>query len=90
MRCPCCGDLGLIRVNYRSGEPFDIAICDCRHGEPFRIGGEALVRARCGIEGQSEHQVAYRELFDGETKAARTDMGGGDYLEVGKTRKAKL
>lgn len=83
--CAFCGGKGLIRVAYESGEPFDVAICDCRSGHPFRVAGESLVRARLSLG--PEHQVAYRELFDGES-ASKPPVES--FVAAGKTRKAKL
>ena len=70
MRVPCsrCQDRGLIRVNYQSGEPFDIAICDCATGYAFREAGELVIRQKLR-DLSSEHQIAYREHFDGESPA---------------------
>lgn len=31
-----CGDKGLLRIRYESGEPDDLAICTCRHGQYYR------------------------------------------------------
>lgn len=85
MTCDRCGDKGLIRVLYQSGEPFDIAICQCRVGQIFRRGGEDLIRA--SLQVGPEHQVALLEDFEGEElKPAEI---GDDFLAAGKARKAK-
>jgi len=42
-RCARCEGRGLIVVRYHTGEPFDLAICDCPRAQPFRIGGPELV-----------------------------------------------
>jgi hypothetical protein len=57
----------VIRVNYQSGEPFDIAICDCQAGQFYRRVGPDVVRDRFSLT--DDNQVAYRELFDGEEPA---------------------
>lgn len=82
--CPHCQDKGLIRVAYESGEPFDLAICDCRKGRIYRAMGEAVIRDRMQVG--PEHQIADRERFEGESVQAPAT----DYLTVGKTKKAKL
>jgi hypothetical protein len=76
----------LIRVAYESGDPFDLAICDCRKGRIYRAMGEAVIRDRLDLHDPA-HQIAHRERFEGETQSA---PDRGDYLSVGKTKKAKL
>lgn len=36
MLCQKCDDRGAVRVQYRSGEPFDIGICSCEYASLFR------------------------------------------------------
>lgn len=36
MLCHRCDDRGAVRVQYRSGEPFDIGICSCSCAALFR------------------------------------------------------
>jgi hypothetical protein len=36
MTC-CCGGKGLLKIQYQSGEPFDIAICACPRGQRLRV-----------------------------------------------------
>lgn len=57
--CAQCGRMGLIKICYHSGDLFDIAICRCRVGQAYRLGGERLVRLRCGL--QDTQQVALIE-----------------------------
>lgn len=86
MICTYCGDRGLIRVAYHTGEPFDVAICDCRIGQPYRMGGEALVRARLALD--ATHRVSTRDAFDDEAPAQASPV---NYLESAKRLpKAKL
>jgi hypothetical protein len=67
--CPCCGDRGLIRIAYRSGEAADLAICHCPAGQFFRDTGEAVARAAVrGLE--LEARVAYLEDFAGDALEA--------------------
>jgi hypothetical protein len=65
--CAQCRDAGLVRINYRSGEPSDIAICTCRAGQFFRDTGEDAVRNNLHLA--AEHRVAYLEDFDEEGAA---------------------
>lgn len=60
--CEWCAGYGLIRVTYRSDEPFDIAICTCLAGSRYRKAGEDLVRGRLGLA--PAHRVAWLEDFD--------------------------
>jgi len=61
-RCPKCNGLGMIVVRYYSDEPFDIAICDCKHGGHFRDdGGEAFIRDRLCLG--PKNRVALLEDF---------------------------
>ncbi len=41
--CAQCQNHGLVRIRYKSGEPDDLALCDCRQGRWFRAGGPGLV-----------------------------------------------
>lgn len=34
--CPQCAGRGAVKVNYRSGHPFDIGLCDCSAGAILR------------------------------------------------------
>jgi hypothetical protein len=62
-----CGGLGLVRVAYRSGEPFDVAICHCDAAKPYRRGGPELVRLRFGLD--ATHDVLPIEAFEDEAPA---------------------
>jgi hypothetical protein len=53
--CEACADQGLIRVAYRDGEPFDLAVCTCRAGQWFRRAGEGFIRAQLKLD--AAHQV---------------------------------
>lgn len=66
--CTRCGDKGLIRIDYRSGEVSDLAICDCAAGQIFRTTGEDVARANvAGLPRAA--RVAYIEDFDDEARA---------------------
>ncbi len=82
--CVTCGEKGLVKVSYTSGEPFDIAVCGCVNGEPFRRGGEALVRSWLALP--TTHRVAWLEDFD----EVPTVMSAPDFLQAAKTRRVKL
>ncbi len=60
--CKRCRDQGLLRIQYRSGEAYDIAMCTCRIGEWFRKAGEHVVRTRLNLSAQC--QVGWLEDFD--------------------------
>jgi hypothetical protein len=62
--CARCGGRGLVRVDYETGEPFDLAICRCDAGRVYRRGGPALVRMRFQLD--DSHYVAPIEDFEGE------------------------
>jgi hypothetical protein len=47
--CAPCHGFGAVRIHYASGEPFDIALCECHAGQVFVRLGEAVVRARFGL-----------------------------------------
>lgn len=36
MYCRDCDNRGAVRVQYRSGEPFDVGLCSCVSGVTFR------------------------------------------------------
>jgi T5orf172 domain. len=70
--CEWCAGYGLIRITYRSDEPFDIAICTCLAGVGFRKAGEELVRMRLGIG--TEHTIAWLEDFDDIAESGERDV----------------
>lgn len=86
--CRRCRNKGLIRVKYQSGEPFDIAICDCQAGQFWRSLGETAIRAHFGGL-PPLHQVSAWEYFDGET--GTSPQPDDSFVQAGQTRKrAKL
>jgi hypothetical protein len=60
--CVLCADAGLMRVEYRSGEPFDVAICACRIGQAYRTMGETGIRLRFNLA--DDHRIGDLEAFD--------------------------
>jgi hypothetical protein len=84
--CPKCASRGLIRVQYRSGEVFDVAICDCPAGQFWRHEGADRTRRRLRLP--RVHQIALVETFEGESGP---QMDPIDFVAAGKTAKrAKL
>ena len=83
MNCTRCLNRGLIRLEFKSGEPFDVAICVCPKGRFWRATGVDYVRKHFGLS--EEHQVGYLEDFDDEAPPAQPD-----FIQAGKTRRAKL
>ena len=63
--CDRCGGFGVIRINYRSGEPFDIAMCTCRAGQWYRRAGPGMVRERIDGVGPAT-RIAWLEDFEGD------------------------
>lgn len=75
-------------MSYHSGEPFDVAICDCQAGQFWRMEGGEFVRQRLGL--QPAHQVALLEDFDGDVMTP-VPPDRAAFIEAGKTAKrAKL
>jgi hypothetical protein len=66
--CVSCGDRGVIAVRYHSGEPFDIALCECRASAPWRRAGHLLIRARLQLT--DENQIGELADFRDETEGA--------------------
>ena len=86
--CQRCSGRGLIRVDYDSGEPFDIAICRCVVGKTFRVGGEGLVRSHLHLSDEA-HVVGLIEDFEDDEPGRETPIE--ELAQVGRTRKrAKL
>lgn len=84
-RCDRCRTYGLVRLNYHSGEPFDVAICACPAGQYWRYQGEVEVRARLKLT--DAQQVTLIEHVEADAVTPPTD----DFIEAGKTAKrAKL
>lgn len=59
--CKLCRGFGLIRVQYRSGDPTDLAVCSCRAGR--RWPRMSTVRAWAAREGFTVNQVGRLEDF---------------------------
>lgn len=60
--CRVCQGLGLIRIRYKSREPLDIAICDCRVGQWWRKAGQGYIRQQFpGLK--PENRIAWLEDF---------------------------
>jgi hypothetical protein len=62
--CEWCGDKGLVRINYVSDEPFDIAICSCVESRFCRTVGPNAVRLLLKLD--DCHRVGLLEDFDDE------------------------
>jgi hypothetical protein len=62
--CEWCHDRGLMCVQYRSGEPFDVAVCSCRASHFFRKAGLEFVRGHLQLA--PDHRIAYIEDFEDE------------------------
>ena len=83
MTCAMCAGRGLVRIAYRSGEPFDIAICKCWQGHVFRAGGPELVRAHLGLS--AETRVELWEEFEEEPPA----LAPVDLAKVGRKQQKR-
>ncbi len=88
--CQTCNSKGLVRVNYHSGEAYDLGICWCAWGQVYRVGGEALVRDRMQLG--PEHRVGDLRDFQEEPTAVPGSVMRANFLEAGQSakRKAKL
>jgi hypothetical protein len=87
MTCSQCNDRGLVKICYQSGEPFDVAMCRCRAGQPWRDGGALLVRAQEPWIPETA-VIAWLEDFNDEPVPEPVTR---DYLQVGQTQpRAKL
>lgn len=89
--CAKCLNAGVIRVNYLSEEPFDLAICDCQAGQFWRYHDdvEGTIRQRFQVPDPA-HQIALLEDFDPETEATVMPPAY-DFTEAGKVgKRAKL
>jgi hypothetical protein len=88
--CDRCACAGVIRVNYHSGEPFDIAICDCPAGQIWRHQDDIDGTIRARLQLDAAHQVALVEDFDPETEMT-VHPSVMDFTEAGKVgKRAKL
>lgn len=81
MTCRPCGNRGLLKICYESGEPWDVAICQCRTGQLYRQGGPDLVRAR--LEIADEHRIALLEDFEDDVEQPRPTV---DVAQAGKVK----
>lgn len=86
--CTLCRNRGLLRVQYHSGEVFDLAICQCAAGEAWRHQGEAVIRERMQLT--TEQQVGWLEDFEID-EAQQTPAAGESFMAAGQTgTRAKL
>jgi hypothetical protein len=85
MNCPRCADRGAIRVEYHSGEPFDIALCTCSAGVFYHgVGDGRTLRQWLGGPERPplglEHRIGWVEDFD-DSPIATEDQ---DFLDAGR------
>jgi hypothetical protein len=64
--CPSCRGRGLIKITYRSGEPFDVAICGCLGGLAYRQADPNLIRWQLKLS--EDARIAYLEDFEDSEK----------------------
>ena len=60
--CPTCAGQGVVRIAYKSLEPFDLAICLCRAGDVYRRFPDAVLRARLALG--PEARIADLDAFE--------------------------
>lgn len=66
-RCRKCSTYGIIRIRYKTKEPDDYALCDCRMGRWFRrLGIEHLHEYVVGMGPES--RIGWLEDFDDAVK----------------------
>jgi len=66
-RCKECAGRGVFMVQYRSGEPFDIAVCACKAGRLYRaLGNGVLPLLKQQLKLSDEHRIHWSEWFDGD------------------------
>ena len=88
-RCYRCENQGLIRVNYHSGEPFDLAICDCPAGLFWNRQGELFIRKLFRLS--ASNQVAWVEDLDVEQQVFSSPIIDEAFIAAGKiAKRAKL
>lgn len=76
--CRHCQDKGLLRIHYRSGEPFDVALCHCDRGRKYRRWLPASLRAWLGLP--DAHRIGRLEDFEDRPEVPVTEWATGDDL----------
>lgn len=84
MTCRLCGGRGAIRVQYESGEPFDLALCSCSLGLNFRKFSDGFLRDAFHLA--PDHRIGFLEHFSDEAASVP------DFTAAGRepTPRAKL
>ena len=64
--CSHCFGRGLIRVAYKSGQPFDLALCVCGTGLNLRKASDEFIRQHFGVS-DAVHRIGLLEDFSDDT-----------------------
>lgn len=67
-----CGDRGILKIQYETGEPFDIAICRCPRGLRLRVWHvkhPTFIAEAWQID-PGHHRIAYLEDFEDTVEPA--------------------
>lgn len=82
--CSHCANRGVLVLRYKSGEPFDLAVCTCQAGAYWMAQGESWIRQHFNLD--ATHQVG--SLADIEDESPPLS---GDFLAAGEIApRAKL
>ena len=85
--CPCDGH-GLVKIAYKTGEPFDVAICDCASGQRLRWRHETHPEwLRRAFRLEAETRIAWLEDFEDAPHPPKNTGELRDFLEAGKVGK---
>lgn len=89
--CPTCDGRGAVKVNYHSGEPFDVGICSCQAGIYWRAALSAfpkLLEHRFGI---GRDRIGHLEdLVDADSRTERLTSSEDILATAGKVNRAGL
>jgi hypothetical protein len=105
MNCQHCGDKGIIRLCYHSGDPDDFGICLCAAGQAWRVGENCgrktnpLWHVWAAIKGIAHERIVMIEdwaepediarMFPAY-RAAMSEPVDDVLLAAGRTRRGKL
>jgi hypothetical protein len=102
MTCPICGDKGLVRIRYHSGDPDDFGVCRCETGQWYRDDRNAVGRPTgyprwmiWAAQTQVPHEriALVEELLDDDELAlipTATERPSLSIAEVMRTRRPRL
>jgi hypothetical protein len=90
--CGLCGDKGIVRVCYHSGEPEDFGVCVCPIGRHLLETRNAWTDTGIALwqVWASREQIPVERIFDLWDLMPADELGGGKPISIVKSRESAL